>query len=443
MSFQLKDVRYTVRRAPNGDAVVYPRYLRDRSVLPQIDVAIQYFETLLGGERRELDPEALVQFFGDYKLARCIVASLGHAYRYRPRTVEEVVTRAAARKLKRSSLLGSKALRERLWDVANARCGGFLGRLERHDVHGELEATLALRAGELARLLYLDAAEHAILTRVGEAPTPLDVAAQYNLGLVLTLLRQAERVDLTFDRPAGGYAESVAELARVHAVDVDLAVENGGLRVGVRGRQDALGSWVRNGRRVARLVAQLVERTRPSIVLADAQLQVRGRHAKLRLTGEALDALDGYTASRLPAGGWSPGEGWDDASIVEAFAAARRPSGGAGGAAGWSLRRAPEPCAWAGGAIVPDLLVYSRDRRVLVCAVQSPRHAARLAAIAPRARSGESLLFVGSPESLEGLASAGAWILPLERPNLTAIFAQLGAPLVEAEAPVRRSRRAA
>ena len=92
---------------------------------------------------------------------------------------------------------------------------------------------------------------------------------------------------------------------------------------------------------------------------------------------------------------------------------------------------------------MPDLLVYSRDRRVLVCAVQSPRHAARLAAIAPRARSGESLLFVGSPEALEGLASAGAWILPLERPNLTAIFAQLGAPLVEAEAPVRRSRRAA
>ena len=138
MAFALKDVRYTVRRSPGGDAVLYPRYLRDRSVLPQIDVAVQYFETLLGSQRRELDPEALVHFFGDYKLARCMVASLGHAYRYRPLAIEDVVTKTAVRKLKRAGLLSAKALRARLWDVANAGRGCFLGRVERDDVHGEL-----------------------------------------------------------------------------------------------------------------------------------------------------------------------------------------------------------------------------------------------------------------------------------------------------------------
>jgi len=437
MSFALKDVRYTVRRTPGGDAILYPRFLRDRSVLPQIDVAVQYFETLLGGQRRELDPEALVHFFGDYKLARCMVASLGHAYRYRPQTPDEVVTRVAARKLRRAELLSSKALRARLWEVANDRCGGFLGREDREAVHGELERAFALRRGELDRLLYLDAAEHAILTRVGEPPTPLDVAAQYNLGVLLTLLRHAERVDLTLERPAAGHAESVGALARASGVDADLAVEGGALRVGVRGRQDALGSWARHGRRVARFVTQLVERARPSVQLGEAQVALRGRQAKLRLTGEALDALDGYTAARLPTAGWRPLDGWDEASIARALAASRRP------ASGWSVRRAPEPRAWAGGVIAPDLLAWSADRRVLVCAVRSAGHAARLAQIAPRVRSGESLAFVGPADALAPLASAGAWTIVQQEPDLAATLAALGAPAVETAAPARRAGRVA
>lgn len=437
MAFALKDVRYTVRRAPSGDAVLYPRFLRDRSVLPQIDVAVQYFETLLGSQRRELDPEALVHFFGDYKLARCMVASLGHAYRYRPLAVEDVVTKTAARRLKRAGLDSAKALRARLWDVANAGRGGFLGRVERDDVHGELEGTLALRRGELERLLYLDAAEHAILTRVGDPPTPLDVAAQYNLGVLLTLLRHAERVDLSLERPAAGYAEAVRALALVNLVDADLAVEGGALRIGVRGRQDALGSWARHGRRVARFVTQLVERSRPAILLGEASIALRGRQAKLRLTGEALDALDGYTAARLPAGGWSRLDGWDEASIVRAFAAGRRP------ASGWTVRRAPEPRAWAAGVVSPDLLVASSDRRVLVCAVRSVVHAARLAAVAPRALSGESLAFVGRPEAVAPLVAVGAWTISLDEPDLAATLAALGAPMVEAVAPARRAGRVA
>ena len=434
MSFALKDVRYTVRRAPSGDAILYPRYLRDRSVLPQIDVAVQYFETLLGSQRRELDPEALVHFFGDYKLARCMVASLGHAYRYRPLAVEDVVTRTAARRLTRAGLLSAKALRTRLWDVANARCGGFLGRVERDDVHGELEGMLALRRGELEKLLYLDAAEHAILTRVGDPPTPLDVAAQYNLSVLLTLLRHAERVDLTFERPAAGHAEAVAALARANLVEVDLAVEGGGLRVGVRGRQDALGSWARHGRRVARFVTQLVERARPAILLGEAAVALRGRQATLRLTGEALDALDGYTAARLAAGGWSGLGGWDEASIVRAFAAGRRPAGG------WTVRRAPEPRAWAAGVVSPDLLVASSDRRLLVCVVRSATHAARLAAIAPRALSGESLAFVGHPEAVGPLAAVGAWTITQDEPDLAATLDALGAPTLEKAAPVPARR---
>ena len=75
MPLAVKDVRFMTRRAGDGTPILYPRLLRDRAILASIDVALQYFETLLGSARRELDPEALVHFFGDYKVARGITTA--------------------------------------------------------------------------------------------------------------------------------------------------------------------------------------------------------------------------------------------------------------------------------------------------------------------------------------------------------------------------------
>jgi hypothetical protein len=109
MALSAKDVRFTTRRAGDGDPLLYPRLLKDRAILTSIDVALQYFETMVGEQRRALDPEALVHFFGDYKVARGMVASLGRTYRYRTPTVEEVVTRVAWRRLQRAGLTGPAA----------------------------------------------------------------------------------------------------------------------------------------------------------------------------------------------------------------------------------------------------------------------------------------------------------------------------------------------
>ena len=95
MPLASKDVRFMVRRSADGTPTIHPRLLRDRSIVTSVDVALQYFETLLGSERRELDPEALVHFLGDYKVARGIVASLGRAYRYRTPRLDQLVTRGA------------------------------------------------------------------------------------------------------------------------------------------------------------------------------------------------------------------------------------------------------------------------------------------------------------------------------------------------------------
>src|SRR5918912_751157 len=104
MALAVKDVRFTTRRAGDDTPLLYPRLLRDRAILASIDVALQYFETLLGSARRELDPEALVHFFGDYKVARGMVASIGRTYRYRTPRLDQLVTRTAARRLQRAGV---------------------------------------------------------------------------------------------------------------------------------------------------------------------------------------------------------------------------------------------------------------------------------------------------------------------------------------------------
>src|SRR5439155_26028986 len=125
------------------------------------------------------------------------VACLARSYRFRAPALEQVVTTSAARRLARLGLDSPVALRLRLFDEVNARGDGFLGSAERDDAVQRLECELRLRTGELARLLRLDAPEYAVLARTGAVPRPEDVVAQYNFGVLETLLRHAEQVDLT------------------------------------------------------------------------------------------------------------------------------------------------------------------------------------------------------------------------------------------------------
>ncbi|MGH2350288.1 MAG: hypothetical protein ACRDJN_01575, partial [Chloroflexota bacterium] len=172
MAFSLKDVRFTTRRTAGGDdagesveKTLHPRLVRDRSMLPKVAIAIQYFESMVGHERQELDTEVLVQFFGDHKLARCMVACLARSYRYRSPRFEDVVTRTALRRLQRAGLDSPKSLRFQLYDHLNGDANGFLRTMEREATYGTMEARYRLRQGDLERLLYLDADEHAVLAR--------------------------------------------------------------------------------------------------------------------------------------------------------------------------------------------------------------------------------------------------------------------------------------
>jgi predicted nuclease of restriction endonuclease-like RecB superfamily len=416
MPLAVKDVRFTTRRAGDGTVMLYPRLMRDRAILASIDVALQYFETLLGSARRELDPEALVHFFGDYKVARGMVASMGRVYRYQAPRLDHLVTRTAARRFQRAGIGAPGDLRVLLWDEANLDGSGFLVGERRSAVTGTLEGRLGLRTGELDRLLYLDAPEHAILSRLGAVPSPADVLAEYRRGVIAALLAQAERVDVVLERRATGHAEAIQALAQVERVDVDVTQESGCLRIGVRGQVDALGSWTRHGRRIARFVSRLLERTRPLVQDGSALIALRSKRARLRLTDEVLDAV---APSSHPAAGWESVPSWDDADVVEAL----RP--GRALAPGWRVRRDPEARTWAAGILVPDLLIRQGSDAtsgVLVCCVRSAAQAARLAALLPSALGGEPVLCVGTSDLVGPLRGIGAWTLEIDAPALPPIL---------------------
>ena len=448
MPLSVKDVRFTTRRNGDGDPQLYPRLLKDRAILTSIDVALQYFETMVGEERRALDPEALVHFFGDYKVARGMVASIGRTYRYRTPSVEEVVTRVAWRRLQRAGLEGPGALRALLWDQANADRSGFLDGERRLSVVGSLEGRYGLRTGQLDRLIALDAPEHAVLTRLGVAPRPADVLAEYRRGVVTALLAHAERVELTLGRGAAGCLDRIRVLAEVERVDVDIVAEAGGGRVAVRGRPDAFGSWARQGRRVARFVARLLERVGPQVEDGAATVMARGRRGRLRLGGETLAALLPHPDRAAGLGdGWDTADGWDELAVCEAVGP------GQGSVPGWLVRRDPEPRAWETGLLVPDLLVRPAGgdgtAGVLVCLVRTVAQASRLAALLPAARGGEPLLFAGPAALVERLHEHGGWTVEVDQPALAPLVAVAaaralaGAPLLDDRPVARRRRRVA
>jgi predicted nuclease of restriction endonuclease-like RecB superfamily len=413
MAFPLKALRLTSRRA-GGETQVYPRLLRDRSWLPKIQIAISYFEQMLGRERHELEVETLVHFLGDHRLARCVVLAMARSYRFRSPTIEEVVSRTAFRRMQRLGVAAPMGLRLRLYDQANERTDGFASTESRPELFETIERDLRLRKGELERLLVLDAEEHSQLIRVGERPRPEDVAAQYNLSVLDTLLRHAERIELRLADGSRHFVDGLAELAEVGGIEARLA---GGTAT-FQGRQDAMGLWSRHGRRVARALIQTLERDRASVLDGTAWLRLRDRVVRLQLTAELIDLLGG---APLPDAGWQALPGWRPADVARAIlepGASR---------ARWSLRRLPDPQAWAAGAVVPDLILATEAERVLLCTVGSAWQGERLARLAPHAAGGEPLVFAGAAEAVAPLRAVGARAFALELFEIGAVVEALRA----------------
>ena len=399
MGLALNQVPLTMRRVA-GQVNVYPRLLRDRSMLPRIALAIDYFESLLGQERQQMQPEMLVELFGDPRLARGIAAALGHSYRFRAQRMDEVVGRAGAGRLKRAGLPSSPTLRLWLYDQLNGAHAGFLPARLRAEVWPHLEAELRLRPGQLEQLLYLDRPEHLRLERLGARPRPVDVAARYNFQVLECLLRHAQLVELVVVGPTAEQADALVAWCRMHQVDAVFDRTNARFRLA--GRQDALGGWARHGRHLARCLLEVLEHGRGLMAEGTAYVTVRGRAGRLRLGTELLDVLGGPAAAPVA---WEP----DDLSrVLRSCSTTLR-------GWGWRVRAQPDPHVCAEGVVLPDLLVQSTPEmpRYLMVAVRGAHHARRLAAIARTATTGERLVFVARESDLSELRAVGAQVVAI------------------------------
>jgi predicted nuclease of restriction endonuclease-like RecB superfamily len=397
MGLALNEVPLTMRRV-SDQVNVYPRLLRDGSMLPRISLAIDYFESLLGQERQQMQPEMLVELFGDPKLTRGIAAALGYSYRFRSQRIDEVVGTVGAGRLKRAGLPSSSTLRLWLYDQLNVEHAGFLPARLRAEVWPRFEAELRLRPGQLEQVLYLDGPEHLRLERVGARPRPVDVASRYNFQVLECLLRHAQLVELVVIGPTAEQADALVALSRMHQVDA--VFDYATARFRLTGRQDALGGWARHGRHLARCVLDVLERGRGLVAEGQAQLTVRGRAGRLRLGPETFDVLGGPPAAPVA---WEP----DDLSpLLRSCSTTLR-------GWGWRVRAQPEPHVCAEGVVLPDLLVQSTPETpaYLLVTVRGARHARRLAPIARTATTGERLVFVGREVELSELRAVGAQVL--------------------------------
>src|SRR5262249_17772897 len=130
MSFPLFDLKKSVRKTKEGYQVK-PALLESRSALFQIEFLLRQFEEHVGRPRRELDPSVLLDFVGDARLGRGLLATLAQWYRMRPRTFAEVlsgpdVPAGGEDRLAAHGIAGPVELRAWLYGHVNRESDGFL-----------------------------------------------------------------------------------------------------------------------------------------------------------------------------------------------------------------------------------------------------------------------------------------------------------------------------
>src|SRR5262249_39544954 len=193
MSFRLADLKKSVRKGKDGYQVT-PARLEGRPPAYRIEFLLQQFEDHLGRPRRMLDPDSLLEFVGDTRLGRGLLATLSQWYRMRPRTFAEVLEswypggdRQA--RLSEHSIAGPVELRAWLYAAVNRGGKGYLDPEGAAVFWQGQSRALGLRREELQKLMLLDRPEEAILVRTGPTPMAADVMTAYNARALTTLLR--------------------------------------------------------------------------------------------------------------------------------------------------------------------------------------------------------------------------------------------------------------
>src|SRR5215218_4786391 len=132
MSFKTSDFKKT-SRTTDGERVLYPYQIKDDRFTASLGYAIAYYDRMVGRRRGEFEAETLLEFFGDPRLARGLVACLARTYAWREQTFAEALGDQTAQLLWRAGLTSPAALRAKLYGLANGRYRGVILPDEREE----------------------------------------------------------------------------------------------------------------------------------------------------------------------------------------------------------------------------------------------------------------------------------------------------------------------
>ncbi len=407
MAFRRQDIPKTTRNGKDGaPRRLFPKFIRDQTILPKITLVIDYLDGMIGRKRGDLSPDVVLDLFGDPKLARCMLSCLAESYRYRSLDFSEVIGPDAALALAGWDLMTPADLRGHVYRIANASGDGFVIAAGRATFLDDTAAPLGLSGEQLDALLNLDAEQHQILVRIGPKPTASDVVARYNVVLLTSILRSAASIDLCTPGLDHAIVETVLTRFGVEGR------RSGKDSIRLVGRRNALGGWSSFGHRLARAAIQLVALSTHAPDF-HAVVHLGDQRSELTLDSKGLMCLRPTQRSVADASGIVLARMLDEDVVT-----LRRRRGDE--LAGWAVRRLPEPVVVADAMLLPELAFVLGQ--LVVPIITIPIDEGRSAALRAATTVGMQRPVVALGISV---TSEGVYVLP--RPEAAALITLLDA----------------
>lgn len=358
MAFRSNDFKKTSRKAKgDGPAALYPHQMRDKKTLARLDIAIRLFDQMVGKRKGEMDAGALVDFFGDPRLARGVVACLGQYYQYRAPSFAETIGREKASALLLHGLATPMAVRAHTFAFLNTHGNGFVTEDLRAARYAQIAGEFGLQARDWDALMHLDAEENQLLTRPGEAPCAADIAALYNFHALDTVLRRAVSVTLTGLSLTPAQASDARKVAE--RLGAKATVSGGGSALTL-----ALGAADESGKRrtshMARAALMLMHSHATRTTAGHADVVLGTRRFRVALGTDAFRALG---CVLKPAGAVPAARCLDIGDALHRDLLKLRARGQADG---WRIKRLPDPRVSAHEVLLADFSLAHEGRSVLV-----------------------------------------------------------------------------
>ena len=402
MAFKTTDFKKTTRTT-DGERVIYPYQIKDDRFTASIGYAIAYYERMVGRRRAEFEAETLLEFFGDPRLARGLVACLARTYAWREQSFAEALGDQPARLLWRAGLASPAALRAKLYGLANGRYRGVILPHERAEAleflcerisqttddgrstiddsaNGNRRSSIVDRLSptQFERALGLDGEEQHVLVKLGPTPEPHEIIALYNYHSLETALCHAEVLRLRLHGPVWNIIRSAHNLARRYRLRYEISgaprtLFDERLELALHGGRDtkSLSQYAptRTGRRVVRALLRLLAAHPDSLDGGEALVHFKGQKLTLKLDRRTLQMLGvaaQQSALSADATDAAISDPWDE-DIAATFQKAWGRAFMRGRTAGWRLRRDPEPLIGESAIVVPDFALVRGRERLALC----------------------------------------------------------------------------